>query len=336
MVQLICRQKELDSHYSAFHDGVMKALEALASAQVVPWKPKRKPILSDVQRKDPAVMDFFGCLRDEERADGALLKGDSEKMLRVIASAGPKYARLPEDDQKACKKVLEQVLPYEMFQVGRCWRVDDGKIVSCGTAWRGSEYIKRLGVVVCPYCNASSLPLDVTVPFDHYLQKEDYPYLRLCLLNLIPVCSHCNWPRKNFPVHDFMQYAYPYRDVVHDETRFLFEQMPIGDEESQVHLLLQKRKPSDPDRSRIWLESLGIRNLYERVHVNDIQWIREQSDLFRETYRDSLAGMLGRPGMEATYRRYFKCSFNRGKINKESLSKLTIDLVEALNPEMIS
>ena len=337
MIQLVCQEPERHAHLAAFQDGVQMAFEALAAGDPIPWKSRRRDqVLTDEQRNKPNVQDLFASLH-EVNVEGALLIGDQKKMEDVIIAVDSKYRSIPEGDREACKTVIEKVLSYEMFQSGHCWVVEDGAIDKQEAAWRGCQYILKLGVTVCPYCNAAILPRDLTICFDHYLPKDQFPYLRLCLYNLVPVCGACNWPRKNFPVDDFTSYAYPYRDSVHDETRFSLEQFPVGQmpADGDVPLLLDKRTPTDSDRCKHWLEKMKIPELYSSSYGDHIRWISENSDYFRKEYRNVLASQLGRQGMEAEYRRYFKCSLDRQKINVEPLSKLTIDLVESFNPEMV-
>ena len=337
MIQLVCQEPERKAHLEAFQDGVQRAFGALAAGDPIPWKSRRYlPVLTVEQRSKPNVRDLFASLH-KVNEEGALLIGDQTMMEDVINVVDSKYRSIPKEDSKACKNVIEKVLSYEMFQSGHCWVVKDGTIDKQEAAWRGGQYILKLGVKVCPYCNAAILPRDLTICFDHYLPKDQFPYLRLCLYNLVPVCGACNWPRKNFPVDDFTSYAYPYRDSVHDETRFSLEQFPAGQmpADGDVPLLLDKRVPADSDRCKHWLEQMRIPELYSSSHGDHIRWIYENSDYFRNEYRNILARQLGRQGMEAEYRRYFKCSLDRQKINVEYLSKLTIDLVESFNPGMV-
>lgn len=337
MIQLVCQKPERDAHLAAFQDGVQMAFGALAAGDPIPWKSRRyHPVLTDGQRSKPNVRDLFASLH-KVNEEGALLIGDQTMMEDVINVVDSKYKSIPKEDSKACKNVIEKVLSYEMFQSGHCWVVKDDTIDKQEAAWRGGQYILKLGVKVCPYCNAAILPRDLTICFDHYLPKDQFPYLRLCLYNLVPVCGACNWPRKNFPVDDFTSYAYPYRDSVHDETRFSLEQFPAGQMPAvgDMSLLLDKRTPEDSDRCKHWLEKMKIPELYSSSHGDHIRWIYENSNYFRNEYQDILARQLGRQGMEAEYRRYFKCSLNRQKINAECLSKLTIDLVESFNPGMV-
>ena len=337
MIQLVCQKPERDAHLAAFQNGVQMAFEALAVGDPIPWESRRRDqVLTDKQRNKPNIQDLFASLY-KANMEGALLIGNQKQMEDVIVAVDSKYRDIPKVDREACKAVIEKVLSYEMFQSGHCWVVEDGVIGKQETTWRGCQYILKLGVKVCPYCNAVILPRDLTICFDHYLQKDQFPYLRLCLYNLVPVCKDCNWPRKNFPVGDFTSYAYPYRDSVHDETRFSLEQFPIGrmSADGDVPLLLDKRTPADSDRCKHWLEQMKIPELYSLSYGDHIRWISENSDYFRKEYRNMLASQLGRQGMEAEYRRYFKCSLDRQKINIEPLSKLTMDLVEFFNPEMV-
>lgn len=63
-----------------------------------------------------------------------------------------------------------------------------------------SEIVEVLGINTCPYCNKNFIDIYVNKSkekkfngdMDHYLPKEKYPYLAICIYNLIPVCKSCN------------------------------------------------------------------------------------------------------------------------------------------------
>ena len=70
------------------------------------------------------------------------------------------------------------------------------------------KFVEAIGIKVCPYCNRTFIQ-NVTVgkksvvkgELDHFLSKDDYPYLAICKYNLVPSCPFCNHSKgdKNKP-----------------------------------------------------------------------------------------------------------------------------------------
>lgn len=55
--------------------------------------------------------------------------------------------------------------------------------------------IKDLGITVCPYCNRNYINSrhdKLGCEFDHYYNKDEFPFFALTLSNLVPSCSTCN------------------------------------------------------------------------------------------------------------------------------------------------
>ena len=86
-----------------------------------------------------------------------------------------------------------------------------------------SALIQMLNVNVCPYCGLS---LTSTVnrqkgfiranQIDHFLPKDDYPWLALSIWNFIPSCGTCN----NIKGNKQTEILYPYKEDVGDAFRF--------------------------------------------------------------------------------------------------------------------
>ena len=64
-------------------------------------------------------------------------------------------------------------------------------------------HVKRVDNEICPYCGRnyiyyachptrSNKDTMVKPCIDHFLPKDQYPYLAMCYYNLIPSCTSCN------------------------------------------------------------------------------------------------------------------------------------------------
>ena len=61
------------------------------------------------------------------------------------------------------------------------------------------NFIEKVNLKVCPYCNRNYIfnfkkknEKEATAQLDHFIDKGTYPYLSLCLYNLVPSCGTCN------------------------------------------------------------------------------------------------------------------------------------------------
>lgn len=82
--------------------------------------------------------------------------------------------------------------------------------------------LENLGVVVCPYCNRdyiNSRGNSFGANFDHFFDKDDFPFFALSLYNLIPSCATCNRIKGNDSI-DFCPF-----DTA-SEANFHFEVAP--------------------------------------------------------------------------------------------------------------
>lgn len=103
----------------------------------------------------------------------------------------------------------------------------NGEKSKSGLAYR---HAKWLGSNSCLYCNANftftirKKEMKCRPQFDHFLNKDKYPYLALSFYNLIPCCNMCNMNRKgvsNFsvnthlhPLVDDMEGLYEFRTKI--------------------------------------------------------------------------------------------------------------------------
>lgn len=92
--------------------------------------------------------------------------------------------------------------------------------------WSPNEFIKRLNIRVCPYCNRQYITSVVSkehkierTDLDHFLPKSIYPYFSMSLYNLIPCCKFCNQSLKKDIDFDF-NVSNPYCDDYNKQMTF--------------------------------------------------------------------------------------------------------------------
>lgn len=92
---------------------------------------------------------------------------------------------------------------YENFRDSQAWKI-----------------VNALGIKTCPYCNKNFIDIYMNKSgkmkfngdMDHYLPKSKYPYLALCIYNLIPVCKSCN--NEKGDNKEELIHFHPYRDNI--------------------------------------------------------------------------------------------------------------------------
>lgn len=104
------------------------------------------------------------------------------------------------------------------------------------TVFDKSDHVKRVDNEICPYCGRSyiyfvdhptkSNPNTMVKPcIDHFLPKDQYPYLAMCYYNLIPSCTGCNnspckWT--NNPIGDDRTHEYLMHPYEFDSSKIKF------------------------------------------------------------------------------------------------------------------
>lgn len=104
------------------------------------------------------------------------------------------------------------------------------------TVFDKNDHVKRVDNEICPYCGRSyiyfadhptkSNPNTMVKPcIDHFLPKDQYPYLAMCYYNLIPSCTGCNnspckWT--NNPIGDDRTHEYLMHPYEFDSSKIKF------------------------------------------------------------------------------------------------------------------
>lgn len=78
----------------------------------------------------------------------------------------------------------------------------DGDLKKSTAALDKDDFVKRLGIRLCPYCGRAYIyrvekkgkagMVAVKPQLDHFLPKQSYPFLGMNFFNMIPSCTQCN------------------------------------------------------------------------------------------------------------------------------------------------
>lgn len=222
---------------------------------------------------------------------------------------------------KGTREELDKILNYREFNKGI-------KLTS-GKKWSRHEFIKSLGIRVCPYCNRQYITFyedevvgsRTTADADHYYPKSDYPILQMNIFNLIPSCSVCNSRMKGI---SNKRHLYPYEDP---SDSLLFEvPLEVGERVSEVLI-----NTKGTERAEASVDVFKLNKIYQ-AHLAEASEVKERAEKYFE---------FNEKAYEVTHG--FKVPFNifstwfdfMGKdISAEPLIKLRQDIFNQLNNQL--
>jgi hypothetical protein len=203
------------------------------------------------------------------------------------------------------------------------------------------EYVKKLGIRSCVYCNAQyavsakkgktdkSTFYHTNFTLDHWKPKSKYPYLAVAFYNLYPCCATCN-QAKSWHERDWMMYcqdvseANPFQFKLNDLS--LTNYLTTWDAEK----LKIEFEPKEKGKYPKYDENFHISKLYGnfRSEVEDVIWrSRIYSPKMIEAMNDSGVYKL----MPHEVNRFIIGNYDREEdILKRPLAKLIQDVARQL------
>ncbi len=90
-----------------------------------------------------------------------------------------------------------------------------------------NNILREMDITVCPYCNRLYITAlkrkKVRPQLDHFFPKSYYPYLALCLYNLVPCCGVCNQAKSDLDPIKGPPLLYPYEEEFGEEVVFTLD-----------------------------------------------------------------------------------------------------------------
>lgn len=144
--------------------------------------------------------------------------------------------------------------------------------------------LEILGKVhVCPYCNRDYInERDEKYPgghLDHFFPRSEYPFLSICLYNLIPCCSICN-TKKGEEILNFSPFMKSDED---SNLKFEFDFIN-GAWRPTIN-------PLDPNFLHD-LNILGLKKAYI-IHQDELTMIAKNRERYSKFYEEYLSGIIG-------------------------------------------
>lgn len=124
---------------------------------------------------------------------------------------------IDERKKKRCpknkKEIKKEILKQKRFKLLKDQEKTYNTISSIYDKFRqelAGKIVQQLGIRVCPYCNQNYINsiyilkkekgeerrLNFQGEIDHFYPKSKYPYLAICLYNMIPSCKVCNHSKR--------------------------------------------------------------------------------------------------------------------------------------------
>ena len=199
-----------------------------------------------------------------------------------------------------------------------------------------ANFIKKIGVSSCLYCNRNYIfnfsknnKQNATAQLDHFFDKSTYPYLAVCLYNLIPSCATCN-QRKSSKRVDIL---HPYYDSFDKKATFKLDIKSSTFYHSlngfDVNLEANNEDDLKTEKS---IEVFNLQQLYNN-HKDIILELIQKQAIYNESYLDELLtqyeGTLFK-NREDLQRLISGGYVSDEEIGKRPLSKLIKDISEEL------
>lgn len=302
--------------------------------------------------------EYYGIFIDFYEQGGDLALSDPDETWQLISDVDKFYKR--KDVQRRAdiitrwNNMWEGLIDYKFFTQDKAPEL---RLEYCDSHWKGwrtckrikpyhwssREFVQRLNISVCPYCNLNLLPMDpiskgkriyyMSPDMDHYFYKGRYPFLSLNLYNFVPACDICNRRIKESREVDYSQMSHPYMDDVHEQVIVKVDEDVIDNPYMSkiCDEWLSKETRGDVTMARRglkWFDFFGILELCKNINrkqrlITSLRNAAEKEGL-HQFYRKKF---LGHMTDEQFNEQCYGCSLNPDDINKWPLSKITIDLV---------
>lgn len=193
-------------------------------------------------------------------------------------------------------------------------------------------FIEAVGADVCPYCNRTFIKNvktskgEVKGELDHFISKDDAPYLALCRYNLVPSCPFCNHGKSNaYNPALVSPYDLSDADGIHFKMDITGKRFTSMDHcASAITITVEDKGGMGAN-----IADFHLQELY-KGHADYAAEIYYKGRLkLHRIYRASVKSILGVQGIKVTSEdldRMYLGLYNEDNFNKRPLSKYMHDL----------
>lgn len=296
------------------------------------------------------------------------------------------HTRVP-SEMKACQECLRRIFSYKAFSASHrlewCTTRHELTVLDApeDSKWGAFEFMDVLcrtnELSFCPYCNVETVYAirtdedgkRIRADIDHFFPRWKYPYLALCICNLVPSCARCNsrlkrdvdvvlhrCPRRKKKTYDEnlaligrpqLVLSNPYCDSLHYSTRFEIEDVSLdlllGSERVGVPKLDCFVTANDVgDRCAEFVKLFRLQEVYRHVYGHEVKDMPMRIGIAMSDYPEIISSVIKKWGRlpitdghrqpdPSVIRRFLlNGSLCADDINNERLGKLRLDIYEQL------
>jgi len=170
------------------------------------------------------------------------------------------------------------------------------------------KYFKEIGIKACVYCN-SQLAVSIDVEehlktkiktkvkakfqVDHYLAKDEYPFLSISLFNLYPACASCNIAKSKIQIKEFKLYSEA-KNILPSKYHFHFQAGCVADylttfDIEKIKVLFVD--PDKPDRTKFikgsFQDTFDIEGIYD-TQKDVAEEIIIKAQIYNDSFKQKL------------------------------------------------
>lgn len=202
--------------------------------------------------------------------------------------------------------------------------------------WIFPEYIRRLELKSCVYCNANYTITDTDgiayYDLDHWKPKSKYPFLCISFFNLQPCCHSCNMHKGDDDEHEYMGLYIDREDDPQDIFSLTLDDADVANyitehDRTQLHIYFRSLEPRFDAMCNDMNTQLHIESMY-REHQDVAEEVIWRKMIYNDAFKDSLRNLLEEKNFtEEEINRFILGSYyDEDNVHKRPLAKLMQDV----------
>lgn len=342
-------------------EGLRALLDQLSNGQLIRLPGKsRKSIAEAVQLaalRKAHVVSYLKKIRDFHR-DNDLLTAPPEKLLSFAQNMYQQFGlRAPAVDIKMINDgQLTPLFDYGRFRSGKILVLSKSQKSKRRFQWRKKAFCENVidhlmeqyheAIRFCPYCNAAPIyyydnaagTSERKNPFDHFFPKSVFPFLALSLYNLIPVCDRCNREKAD----RFAPIAYPHLDDLNQLLVFRPMITSISDiygvscARDSFQILIVPTGNDQRKRGCEFAREISLGPFYDANFRMEAKDVMVKAAKFTPAFQEFVKDRLSLRNISEAQRILFGTPLQSGDIHKHFLAKMTIDIHDFVQGEVLA
>lgn len=185
----------------------------------------------------------------------------------------------------------------------------------------GLNFVERLKLSVCPYCNRNFINNGKTTSaqFDHFFPKDEYPLLAVSFYNLIPCCYSCNLKKRN---DGELMSPYDEKCIADDIIEFKYEPTFSKEKGRGKRIVI-----AAADILKENVKQLQLEELYQ-IHTDVVDELEYKVKAYSDRYIEMIYGKVSEEFRMSKKEIYYGNYLEQENYYRRPLSKFTHDIIE--------